>query len=291
MPNTNLTTKDVARLLRVSEATVKRWADSGALELEKTIGGHRRFSVHAVARMRRDGSLKKQGKVSKQRPIQMKSTKPLILPSDFLRSILAGDEETTSAALINAYLRQHALAKLFDGPVTDAMHAVGEMWFKGEIGVADEHLATRTVNIGLQNLRAAIAPADLNGLKAICCGIEGDLHELPVHLAELLLTSQGWMTINLGPNTPLFALRDMVLKERPQLVCICARNIMDLDRATTEYASLRKAAQKFGTVLITGGEAFSDPVTRERFPADACPGNFAELLKVTKAIVARSSSL
>ena len=34
----NLTTKDVARLLHVSEATVKRWADDGVLRSQKDGG-------------------------------------------------------------------------------------------------------------------------------------------------------------------------------------------------------------------------------------------------------------
>jgi excisionase family DNA binding protein len=49
-----LTTRYVARLLSVSEATVKRWADDGALTSEKTVGGHRRFGIEAIARLRRE---------------------------------------------------------------------------------------------------------------------------------------------------------------------------------------------------------------------------------------------
>ena len=54
MAAANLTTKDVARLLLVSEATVKRWADDGLLLPKKTVGGHRRFSIQSVARLRRE---------------------------------------------------------------------------------------------------------------------------------------------------------------------------------------------------------------------------------------------
>ena len=102
------------------------------------------------------------------------------------------------------------------------------------------HLATRVVLSALQGLRGMIVPAGPSGMKAICCGIEGDLHELPVHLAEIILESEGWDTRNLGPNTPLFSLREMVTQQRPQLVCISARSIPDLDRATSDYAQLRK---------------------------------------------------
>jgi hypothetical protein len=48
----NLTTRDVAGMLLVSEATVKRWADDGLLLPQKTVGGHRRFSVQSVSLFR-----------------------------------------------------------------------------------------------------------------------------------------------------------------------------------------------------------------------------------------------
>jgi methanogenic corrinoid protein MtbC1 len=73
--------------------------------------------------------------------------------------------------------------------ITGAMHQIGDLWFKGSITVADEHLATRVVLSALQTLSAAMMPVPPSGLKAICCGIEGDLHELPVQLARIILES------------------------------------------------------------------------------------------------------
>ncbi|MBV9958343.1 MAG: helix-turn-helix domain-containing protein, partial [Acidobacteria bacterium] len=47
----DLTSSEAARLLGVSEASVKRWADSGLLPALKTAGGHRRFRPEDVARV------------------------------------------------------------------------------------------------------------------------------------------------------------------------------------------------------------------------------------------------
>ena len=50
-----LTTKDVARLLRVTDGTVRYWSQRGALRAEVTPGGHRRFlrtDLEAFARAR-----------------------------------------------------------------------------------------------------------------------------------------------------------------------------------------------------------------------------------------------
>ena len=128
-------------------------------------------------------------------------------------------------------------------------------------------------------------PVQPTGQKAICCGIEGDLHELPVHLARIVLESEGWEVHSLGPNTPLFALSDMVARQRPQLVCISARSISDLDRATAEYGQLNKITRKFGVSVVIGGEGFRDPVFRERFPSEFYADNFAGFAKFIRGLI------
>lgn len=280
MSSTNLTTKEVARLLQVSEATVKRWADDGLLHSSKTAGGHRRFSTQSIATLRREKGIG--AAPALQRPPKKGRSQSLGSSARFTELLLDGQEKEAAALLIHAYMEGQSLATLFDHTITDAMHEVGELWFRGKITVADEHLATRAVLSALQGLRSVVVPAEPAGMKAICCGIDGDLHELPVHLAEIILETEGWDTRNLGPNTPLFSLREMVTQQRPQLVCISARNIADLDRATSEYAQLRKVTAKLGASIVIGGEGFRDPEIRLRFPCEFYAEKFAGLAEFVK---------
>ena len=287
MSSANLTTKEVARLLQVSEATVKRWADDGLLDSIKTAGGHRRFSTQSIASLRREKGIA----TAPGLPRPPKKGRVLSLGSavTFTELLLAGEEKEAAALLIHAYMEGQSLVALFDKTITEAMHEVGELWFRGTITVADEHLATRVVISALQALRGVVVPAVPTGMKAICCGIDGDLHELPVHLAEIILESEGWDTRNLGPNTPLFSLRAMVTQQRPQLVCISARTIADLDRATSEYAQLRKVTNRPGASVVIGGEGFRDPTLRQRFPCDFYAENFAGLAKFVKPLAKRGA--
>ena len=284
MRTAKLTTKQVARLLSVSEATVKRWADEGVLTSEKTVGGHRRFGIDSIAQLRREKNL--QGGAPLVASIVKKKAKPMLPADEFRRLILAGDELEAGAALVDAYLDHHSLDSIFETIVTQAMHQVGDLWLKGSVTVADEHLATRIVLIALQKLRGVMEPHEPNGLNAICCASEGELHEVAVHLVTLILESQGWHVINLGANMPLFSLQEMVSRQRPQLVCISARTIADLDRAAAEFAQLRRVANRLETKIVLGGEAFRNPDMRVRFPADFFPADFPAFsrlaMKLTK---------
>ncbi len=281
----SLTTKAVAKLLRVSEATVKRWADSGLLQSDKTVGGHRRFSLNAVAHLRRELGIGPGADKPSRPSAQSRGRIDPPAAVQFAETLLRADEKEAGAVLVQAYLSGAAVTTLFDDTITKAMHHIGELWFKGSITVADEHLATRVVFSALQTLSAVMMPVQPAGRKAICCGIEGDLHELPVQLARIVLESEGWEAHSLGPNTPLFALSDMVARQRPQLVCISARSVSDLDRATAEYSQLRKITGKLGMSVVTGGEGFREPVFRERFPAEFYAANFAGFAKFIRAMV------
>jgi MerR family transcriptional regulator, light-induced transcriptional regulator len=281
----SLTTKAVAKLLRVSEATVKRWADSGLLQSDKTVGGHRRFSLNAVAYLRRELGIGPGADKPSRQNAQKGRRIDLPATVQFADTLLRADEKEAGAVLVQAYLSGAALTTLFDETITKAMHHIGELWFKGSITVADEHLATRVVFSALQTLTAVMMPVQPTGQKAICCGIEGDLHELPVQLARIVLESEGWEAQSLGPNTPLFALSDMVARQRPQLVCISARSISDLDRATAEFGQLRKITGKLGVSVVIGGEGFRDPIFRERFPSEFYADNFAAFGKFIRALI------
>ena len=283
----SLTTKAVAKLLRVSEATVKRWANSGLLKSDKTVGGHRRFSLNAVAHLRRELGIGPGTDTPSPQTAQKRGNVSLPATAQFAETLLRADEREAGAVLVQAYLNGAALTTLFDETVTGAMHQIGELWFKGSITVADEHLATRVVLSALQTLSAAMMPVRPSGLKAICCGIEGDLHELPVQLSRIVLESEGWEVQSLGPNTPLFALSEMVARQRPQLVCIAARSIADLDRATAEYSQLRKITGKLGVSVVIGGEGFRDPGFRERFPSEFYADNFAGFAEFIRALIKR----
>jgi methanogenic corrinoid protein MtbC1 len=266
---------------------VKRWADDGLLLPKKTVGGHRRFSIQSVARLRREQGIRPAPQSPTKR---VRKRNPRSLPSaeSFSELLLSDNEAEATAQLIDAYLQNHALPTLFDTTITNAMHRVGDLWFNGTITIADEHLATRIMLSALQKLRGIVVPGQATGLKALGCGIEGDLHELPIHLAEIIFESEGWDISNLGPNTPLFTLRDMVAQKKPDLVCISARSIVDLDRATTEYAQLRKIIEKSNGTAVLGGEGFRDSNLRQRFPAEFYAESFAGLSTFLKELVKKT---
>ncbi len=295
-----LTSKQTARLLGVSEASVKRWADGGALPSEKTVGGHRRFRPESIALFQRAGGLGDErrtraadddsgGAKTKRRQAAALSkaakAKSAVAPQTLFEALVAGRAGEASALLVNAYLHGHSLAALFDGALARAMRRVGTLWYEGELTIAQEHLATRTALTVLHTLRGVIELPEEHGLFALCCGVEGDFHELPVQCAQMLLEGTGWRVLSLGPNTPFSALAEVSAQQPPQLVCVASTVLGNMDRAAREYEEFARIVRGAKAAVVLGGAGFADATIRKRFPAALHADTFQQLAKFAAAVV------
>src|SRR5215207_11049036 len=60
----------------------------------------------------------------------------------YARAVLAGDEVAAELAIRDALDAELTTAEIDDEIIAPALWFVGELWARGEISVADEHLAT-----------------------------------------------------------------------------------------------------------------------------------------------------
>lgn len=282
-----LTTKEVARLCRVSDATVKRWQEAGLLQSERTSGGHRRFRPEEVARFQRAQGLglkQCHGDESILAASSRKRGNKTFSSCAFFQSLTAGCEEAAANVLISAHLEGKSLAQIFDDLVCPAMRQIGDLWASGEINITQEHLATRTAHNAVYKLRQTLPVSQSVEKTALCCALEGDLHELPTHLVQMTIENEGWDAINFGANTPLYALTEEILSRKPDLVCISGTIISDAEHLFRDYQSLTTQTAKLKIPFVLGGRAFTDKQIRARFPAELYAGKFAEVAEFVQKL-------
>ncbi|HWS99319.1 MAG TPA: B12-binding domain-containing protein [Pyrinomonadaceae bacterium] len=291
-----LTSKQAARLLGVSEASVKRWADSGLLPMEKTAGGHRRFRPEDVAVVRRAGLGEKESPLSEKRSAARLAARANIKPGgetqlveETFRALMDGHDEELSALLVNLHLHGQTVAAIADGFLCPAMRRVGDLWHAGELSVGQEHVATRTAATALAQLQSVLDAHEGERARALCCAVEDDFHELPVRMAALTLEAGGMEVFNLGMSTPFSALEEVVKRFRPDLVCVSSTVLMSLDRAAREYTEFHKAARRARARVVLGGAGFAEAGVRNRLPADLHAESFRELEEFIGTLAASES--
>lgn len=285
-------------MLGVSEASVKRWADSGLLPMEKTVGGHRRFRPEDVAAARRAGPGVAEVPLLRRReplrPLEAQSSalapaREAALVEETFQALLDGRDEELSALLVGLHLQGQSVGRIADGLLCVAMRRVGDLWHAGELSVAQEHVATRTALLTLQTLQASLQSVRDEGMRALCCSVEDDFHELPLRLAALTLEAAGLAVFNLGMSTPFSALAEAVHRFRPELVCVSSTVLLRLDRAAYEYASFHKAARRVGASVVLGGAGFREEGVRRRLPADLHAESFHQLEEFAVTLAAHES--
>ena len=279
-----LTSKEAARLLGVSEASIKRWADIGILPVLKTAGGHRRFRPEDIAVHRRNSFSGTHSSIRMPPKRHTQSRNKSVVPdrkelaSLLYKSLVQGRSADAAAILVRLHLNGSTVADLADQLLCPVMRTIGDLWQTGELSVAEEHFATRTALEALYTVRISLQVEEPNRHSAICCAIEGDYHELPVNLAAQALEACGWKVFNLSTSTPLYSLAEAVNRFRPRLVCIASTILLTgLDRAVRDYGELRKACERCGTSIVLGGRGFASQELYQRFSPDLYAENFKQL--------------
>ena len=119
---------------------------------------------------------------------------------------------------------------------------------------------------------------------AMCCAVEGDFHELPTHLAQMTFENEGWEVMNFGANTPLYNLAEEVLQHSPDIICISATIIGDVERLSRDYKTFIEQINRSKIPILLGGKAFKDEQIRRRFPARRYLQSFTETAEFTRCL-------
>ncbi len=261
--NKDLSPKEFARVIGVGESSVKRWADSGQIKVTRTEGGHRRISIHEAIQYIHTNKINLADPaplgITGMETISGKKTK-FSNPDDFLEeSIIAGNIHNVQDIVSNMYLKGTSIAEICDGPITSAMHHVGELWHHNVDGIVIEHRATATCVQALSYLRSMIAPPAKDAPIAVGCAVEDDPYLLPSWMAASTLADEGWNTINLGPDLPASALLSAIHEYSPRLVWVSISANSDKKKLTKQFRNMLEKVDLHEITFIAGGRA-SEPL-------------------------------
>jgi len=280
----SFSTKELAEMWDVSESTVKRWADAGALPCRKTVGGHRKFEMDDIVEFQSRCGLAKSQTHASESPCEFKHLVEAAdypaLAERFKQAALAG--QFNFVALLFKKLQEHgvSLPAISEEIICPALREIGELWRTGKIGVVDEHLAMVAIMEGLATLHINAEPqTEPQRLAMVGCA-EGELHQLAAMLVRDLLESQSWKVIYFSSPTPLFSFAEAVDRFKPQLVCISITMADNIERARRDYQDLRRAAERQHTQIILGGAALTDAAVRARFPDSSYANSLHDLLEL-----------
>jgi len=195
----------LTRLTGVPPDTIRKWEQRyGVLRPQRTAGGQRRYTELDVARVKWLKARLDEGYRIGEAAALLGTTAPGGAPDDLRRTLVEATVRCDVRTLVLAIDQALALdvpETAFARVLGPALVEIGELWQKGELSVAQEHLATSTVRAALQRLLSD-PRGRVRGTAVLACA-PGERHEIALLMLAVLLRADGWEVAYLGPDTPV----------------------------------------------------------------------------------------
>jgi methanogenic corrinoid protein MtbC1 len=202
----------------------------------------------------------------------------------FATALLTGDEIAAELAVRDALDAGLSTAEIDDEIIAPALWLVGELWERGEITVADEHLATEiSLRVLALQREAQRVIAQRTQRRVLLAAPSGELHVVALKMAANLLRDAGYDTRFLGGDVPAPALAAAVGRHAVDVVCLSATmpGRADLVLITIDEIQRRQPATGF----VLGGRALTSRV--RGLPGVAVCERVGEVVDAVDAMVQR----
>jgi MerR family transcriptional regulator, light-induced transcriptional regulator len=174
----------------------------------------------------------------------------------YAKALLAGDEVAAELVARDAIDAGLSTAEIDDEIIAPALWLIGRLWARGEISVADEHLATE-ISLRVLALQREVrrTARERTGRTALLAAPAGELHTVALQMIANLLRDAGYTVLMLGADVPSGALAESVCRHEPEVICLTATMPDVSDRVMLAIHEVERGWQGAGYVI--GGRGLS----------------------------------
>jgi excisionase family DNA binding protein len=280
-----VTTRQAARALGVSEASLKRWCDQGLLPAVRTPGGHRRLPLQGVVQFVRERRLElvRPSLLGLPALTRREGADGETVGRAMQKAFRAADEDEIRRLLFGPYLAGKPAAEVLDELLTPAFWALGEKWTQGDLAIYEERRAVELCTRLLHQLRTFLPTPSPEAPQAIGGTLTGDPYELPTAMLEIALGEAGWRAQSYGCGLPAATLVDALRAVRPRLLWLSVSSLGSEQQFVSDCATLYAAAQEFGVAVLLGGRMLTADL-RDRIQYSAYGDNLRHAVAFVQAL-------
>lgn len=210
-----------------------------------------------------------------------------LLQQSFADALVRGDEPLASEAISQAIELDFDEGEIDEHIVAPALRMVGDLWAGGQLGIADEHLATeislRVIALQREAFRVARRRA---ANRVLFAAVEGEHHVVGLRMAASLALHAGFDVRMLGPDLPLPALLAAIGRHEPRVVGLSATMPGSAARLVEAVETIDAAAPDVG--MLVGGAAVDRRF--ELLPGVTVCRHVTDLVGQVEALVQRAGS-
>src|SRR5690349_3113775 len=203
----------------------------------------------------------------------------------YATALLAGDEIAAEIVVREAMDAGLGTATIDDEIITPALWLVGDLWARGEVSVADAHLATEISLRVLALQREAQRVSDRRrGRRIMLAAISGEQHIVALRMVANLLRETGYEVVMLGADVPAGALAAAASRHQPQVICLSSTMPGGADRLLMAIDAVQQECP--GASFVVGGRALTARV-RPHPRIEIC-SSVSEAVRTVDALIQRA---
>jgi methanogenic corrinoid protein MtbC1 len=203
----------------------------------------------------------------------------------YVDALLSSDERAAEIAIREAMDANLSTAEIDAEIIAPALWLVGELWQRGELSIADEHIATeisiRVLALQREARRVASARACHRVLLA---APQADLHAVALRMLGNLLRDAGYDVVMLGADLPLDALGTAAIRYRPDVICLSSTLPGRIDQVVSAIEEVQRRRPRVGFVL--GGRGLGGELQAR--PGIVVCERVSEVVEAVDAVVKRA---
>jgi methanogenic corrinoid protein MtbC1 len=174
----------------------------------------------------------------------------------FAAALLAGDEVAAETVIRESMESNLTTAEIDEEIIAPALWLVGELWERGEITVADEHLATEiSVRVLALQREAHRVARGRRARTVMLAAPAGEQHVIALRMVGNVLSDAGYEAVMLGGDVPAAALAHSAGRHRPDVICLSGTMPGAGDRMLMAIHEVQAALPSAG--FVVGGRGLT----------------------------------
>lgn len=167
--------------------------------------------------------------------------------------LLINNDIETLFKTFEKYSSIFGLVKFYERLLTPVMYKVGELWSKGILDVATEHVCSNAAHGLVKIINEKISsPAPSRKVKILLCTPEGEFHNLGCMIIESFLKSKGYSVFNISPSVPSRSVISFADKFNPDLIMISITLTENISAANRLINAILDSKISYALLLVGG---------------------------------------
>jgi methylmalonyl-CoA mutase cobalamin-binding domain/chain len=203
---------------------------------------------------------------------------------DYLEALRRGDARNALQVVDGLVDAGVSFDQLCEDVFRPALYEIGDLWERGEIGVADEHLASAIAETVLACVGSfSSAPLDSRP-RVLVCSTQDEAHALGARMVGETFAAAEWSVQYLGASTPIDAVARAVVDREVDVLALSTTMSHNLPVAAETVEAVRAAAPHVR--IVVGGQAYAgDPRRAEQVRADLFFESLRDIVETVEAAI------